>query len=635
MAPGEGRPVRTDAYGDRLPILAAARLGTVRLRHQAPLTAICFSPDGKLLASAAWDGNLCLWDAADGRLRHNLRLPGEGAFAWCLVFSPDSKSLASAGSGVYLWDVARGTLLRVQKPDGCPPLAISEDGKEIAAKESSHLVVWDASTGEELHRASTIDCYKSLAFSSRGQALISDGCWRWDLPTGRKTALPTREEGPPSRATVVVTPGGTTPASMVWMREEFNPVPGRDRSTQPVWDAASGKVLLTLKRDWPAGPLALSPDGKLLAGAAGQVRLWEVPSGKEVRALPCSSHVACLAFSADGKRLAVGEDHAITLWDVANGKELPGPDGHQGAVSSLAFGDDGRSLVSAGDATARRWEVAIGKMLDRFRVPPAEESDSWWALVQLWSLPVEPGGTAVSPNGKTVASWSGGDSKVRAWELSTRKEILEVLEHVARVGRFAFSADGKTVAWTGNVPGVAHGVSYTRVRVWDLAQRKERWQRETLNRWIDSSLALAPDGNRLAVVWHEPKGLTIWDVANKEPVANFEREIHAVAFSPDGQTLAVGERRGCRLSEAASGKEIRAVGDHEAAVTAVSWSTDGKLLAAGDARGSIRVWDLATGRATFVAEAGVGVTAIRLAPEGTLLATGLRDTTVLLWELTR
>jgi len=100
--------------------------------------------------------------------------------------------------------------------------------------------------------------------------------------------------------------------------------------------------------------------------------LWDVSSGKRRTGFKVSSPVTSLAFSPDGKTLAVSSrDRVIRLWDPATGKEGKELAGHLSFVNSIAFSPDGKKLVSGGnDATARLWDATSGKEISRFHNSP-------------------------------------------------------------------------------------------------------------------------------------------------------------------------------------------------------------------------------------------------------------------------
>src|SRR4051812_26350380 len=92
------------------------RLRATLQGHTNEVASVAFSPDGKTLASASYDGTLKLWEVATGKERATL-----GEYTGCLgcvAFSPDGKTLASGAIGspdyfpdlknVKLWDVATG-----------------------------------------------------------------------------------------------------------------------------------------------------------------------------------------------------------------------------------------------------------------------------------------------------------------------------------------------------------------------------------------------------------------------------------------------------------------------------------------------------------------------------------------------
>src|SRR5207302_8978120 len=93
--------------------------------------------------------------------------------------------------------------------------------------------------------------------------------------------------------------------------------------------------------------VAYSKDGKRLAsvGGDGEARLWDAATRETVRTFPGRSGLASLAtvgLSPDGKVLAVGDNFSLRVWDADTGK--PGK-GLVAAVSALAFSADGKRLA--------------------------------------------------------------------------------------------------------------------------------------------------------------------------------------------------------------------------------------------------------------------------------------------------
>jgi WD40 repeat protein len=189
------------------------------------------------------------------------------------------------------------------------------------------------------------------------------------------------------------------------------------------WDTATGKPApaesspLRLKghTDWVLC-LAFNADGKLLAsgGHDGTVRLWDVSAGKKIRDIDAqpppapntaagpAPSVSAVAFSPDDKQLAVGNMEAqIHLFNVTDGKFVRTLPGHTSTVTALAYHPDGAVLISASkDRTIRLWSPAGGQMLK------ALEGHTAW---------VE--GVVLVGRGTRLAS-VGADRTVRFWDLT-------------------------------------------------------------------------------------------------------------------------------------------------------------------------------------------------------------------------
>ncbi len=112
---------------------------------------------------------------------------------------------------------------------------------------------------------------------------------------------------------------------------------------------------------------ALSPDGTLLASAAGKtvngemvpaVILWDTMTGAELRVLPHPSPVSALAFSPDGKLLAAASGNTIVIWNTSDGSLLASLSGHAEMVTQVAFAPDQTSLATSGmDNQLYLWQV--------------------------------------------------------------------------------------------------------------------------------------------------------------------------------------------------------------------------------------------------------------------------------------
>ena len=149
--------------------------------------------------------------------------------------------------------------------------------------------------------------------------------------------------------------------------------------TVKVWDAQTGKELLTLKSDSDTDSSFLavcwSPDGKRLASGSGdpvtspgtgEVQVWDAVSGRELLSLKGHTRsVHSVSWSPNGKRLAsASDDRTVRLWDARTGQETLMLKGHAGAVHDVCWSRDGKRLATASeDGTVKVWDAGTGQQL--------------------------------------------------------------------------------------------------------------------------------------------------------------------------------------------------------------------------------------------------------------------------------
>jgi WD40 repeat protein len=186
--------------------------------------------------------------------------------------------------------------------------------------------------------------------------------------------------------------------------------PIRWRQVVSEWELATGREVRTIVGDFPISRnLAMSPSGDLLAFARSSYEVSLAPARADgpSRAFPAHDRVvSCLAFSADGARLATGSwDQTAKVWDVAalrSGASRAATlvlRGHMGAVSGVAFSPDGLRLATASeDQTVRLWDARSGREI----MALSGQSGAAHAV-------------AFSPDGLRVTAASG-DGTARIWE---------------------------------------------------------------------------------------------------------------------------------------------------------------------------------------------------------------------------
>jgi RNA polymerase sigma factor (sigma-70 family) len=190
-------------------------------------------------------------------------------------------------------------------------------------------------------------------------------------------------------------------------------------------------------------------------------------------------------------------------------------------------------------------------------------------------------GAAYSPDGKLLAG-AGLDNVVYLWDAATGKQLHRLDGHKQDVRVLAFSRKGDLLATC----------DATTVRLWDVARAKPLWQAEAKDDY-HHAVAFAPDGKTLAVGGND-KVVRLYDTATgkvRHELSGQEVEIAAVIYSPDGKRVLATSYRDTRQWDAATGKPLGKFGVPLARGNCVTVSPDDKLLAMGCGDGNVRLFD--------------------------------------------
>ena len=521
----------------------SSRKPTCKLFHGTidRVRSVAFSRDGKLLAAGADNGTIRLVDVTSRKPAFTL-FAGKDNLVNAVAFSRDGKLLAAgAFYGTELWNLASRTLkatLPAGKPNFVDSVAFSPDGRLLAVGTSYGAVqLWDVTSGTPKATppviVATSTLVDSVAFSRDGKLLAAG------------------------------TFGGTE-----------------------LWNLASRKPAFTLPvgKDDRVASVAFSPDGKFLAADinSGTTQLWDLASRTLKATLPAgtSAFAESVAFSADSKLLATGTTIGIRLSDIASDSAISSPAdslpvGTAPGVWSLAFSPDGKLLAVGTDGSTELWNVASRTLKATL---PAGKANVVLSV-------------AFSREGKLLAVGTGHGT-IQLWDVTTRKPTLAaalLAEKANLVSSVAFSADSKLLA-AGTVGGV--------IQLWDVTVRKPTLAAALPMGKNDLawSVVFRPDGKFLAAET-QTDTIQLWEVATRHQVTTtpiLAKSLSSITFSLDGTVLVIGSGEGVQLWDTGTSQQIGVLPVNSTDTFLrgglMALSPAGTLLAVGTGKGTVQLW---------------------------------------------
>ncbi len=311
-----------------------------------------------------------------------------------------------------------------------------------------------------------------------------------------------------------------------------------------------------------------------------------------------SDGVDQIVFSPDGRYIAsrmfsLPGDATTYIWNV-NTRQCVKFLGSEGSPKSLAFSPDGKYLavgiaktfnqVTQNDVCIVFFDVETGEKINKLRrTVPANYNIS----------PVED--IAFSPDGKYLAAGTGhGEGVIEVWSIGSGTLVKALTGVKGHIRNLSYSPDGKYIA-VSNYSSSIH--------VWDIGTGR-LYKTFTTDEGSINFLTYSPDGQYIALAFNKEIGKTgehqgtieIWDVTKGKRIKNITSEspnhlIRTLAYSPDGKYIASGGYEGVvRLWDSATGAQIKVFDNQpNKFISSIVFSPDGKYMASGCGK-YIKVW---------------------------------------------
>ena len=530
------------------------------------ISGLDYAPDGERLYVIRNQGRIAqIWNPSTGEKIKDIELTP--------MYLHDSSSISQRGAffarsnidegrDVEIWDLEKGTSIKITAGSSMHPLEFGPDGELLITEsdDDGHWYFWKAENGELVYEAPAELKADHVAISPSADILAAgreEVISLYDINGIRQAARSSgRAVLPASTPNAVSTPATTSNPAVLLTAE----------TTSSITETARFGAGTIEQMRW-------SSDGKtlLLAGSQG-VSEYTVPALTETRRISPDGRVFDMVQLADGEIRMIGSKNGhIRVWSGEAPQlltEIP-------RTGSLAISPDGVLFVEGK-------EVDLSQSLEVRDVRTGE------LVALLWDSAADNLGNPVfSPDSRLVAASRRSDrwdeyspGSVRVWDVNTGKIVTALGGPANEIKDLSFSNDGQYLI------GAADGSAW----IWDL---------------------------RPGI---PPFTITLYTGTTDHNLTLFDERVTAVALSPDNQIVAIGtSEHEIRLYRRSNRRELQRWSGHSGAVKKLAFSPDGATLASVDADGEVKLWDVASGKLLNTRRGHIGeIRGMRFRSDGNL-----------------
>ncbi len=599
---------------------------TLQIGHTGIIHGQAFSPDGSKIITGGHDGLIKLWDTETGKIIKSIN--GNGTPIRSVSFSPNGTQIVSGTDDkiITLWNLKTGNKEKefVGHTVGIESIAFSPDGNYIISSAGAggrnygEIKLWSVDSGNEMRSFTGYSgSIRSVAFLSNNKQFLSAGddtfIRLWDIESGN---------------VIRIFQGHNYPVKSISVTQDDSLIVSGsgDYSNHGqiiVWDTHSGKPLRFYNEmNDKVSSVCFSPNKKVFISCVQSITkenhpvLYDIHSPNKLREfIGHKNFLSQVCFSPKENTILSSDDAGnVKLWDVDSGKEIRSFHGFNNSVHSVDISSDGSKIISGG-----------GNLFSpKMNIWKTEGYSTTHNLIGHTNIISN---VMFSPDGEKIYSGSW-DGYIKLWNSSKGDELKSIKANKGEV-TFDISPNGEYII----SGGIYAGGRLDSLRYWEIESGKQLFS-VLGTKTLISSLKFAPDGKTfLSGDWDGQ--VSLWNVANRSCEKTFSRDkatINSMAISHDGSKILVGKIK-IELWDRFSGELIRLFEGHENSVNALSFSSDGKRFISGSTDQTIKIWDVETGQLikTYSGHAE-RVTSVKFSENDKNIISGSTDGTIRIWD---